>query len=273
MEYNPTRENDALAQLPEAVREIAEKFLSPPPIVLTGQQPDPPLDPIDAGGSIWSDKRLFLCTADGKSIQTGIDADGKITRANDKNKGDLVWVDDTAPTDMLDARNRSSNYSYIIPVPSWHTPEKLVELIKQIAPDITGPLEIDDRELASPDDVRFRQTPKEDRHGIQRTISTHPRGYCISLDSTGTRVALSFHPNLLDGDSYPRGPWNLSDRHIAEGGAFALITWESTEDCPVEKLREEVYKHWRQCQKSPDIKKEFWAQVSPSSEATSGGGW
>lgn len=129
-------------------------------------------------------------------------------------------------------------------------------------------------QLASPSDVEFSSEVRERASGITFKNSSFPRGYSVSRSQDGTRIALSFHPNLVQGDVLPAGNWNIPGRYIAHDdlGAFALIEWEPIEDCPPGCIQDVIYEHWQgiQATKEEDPKT-YWGDFPVSEERQ--GGW
>lgn len=150
----------------------------------------------------------------------------------------------------------------------------VVELLRFVDPSI-GSTEPEEAVLKSPDDVRFSSNLREVYGRIEHKISTYPRGYVVSRSQSGKRVALAFHPNLLEGDLVPEGKWNIEDTYIADdySEAFPLIRWEAIEKCPKERIAEAIYDHWMDMQAAKEDKS-YWDDFERGDdEEPRRGGW
>ena len=85
-------------------------------------------------------------------------------------------------------------------------------------------------------------------------------------------MSLAFYPNLVEGDLVGQGPWNLSGKYFAPGGAVALITWDPVEDCTKERIAEKIYEHWLSCQ-DPDKGQDYWDGFGTGDDEDPKGGW
>lgn len=254
--------------LPPYLQEKLEEFLRPPPMEIQGQ-PGSEDEALRSGNGVWTQKRMFMVTEAGKNIQIGQTPDGDPDWEENTEPKDTVWVDNNVPTDMVRA-SRPTNFSHVCPVPCWHTPERILELLKFVDPAIVPELP-DEVVLESPADVRFSEKVRERDGGIQSKVSTYPRGYCISLSQSGTRIALSFHPNLVEGDQMPAGGWNIPEKLLVHGGAFVIIPWEAVEDCPKERIAEGIYEHWKSCQETKQ-NTSYWNDFHDG-QTDHAGGW
>lgn len=97
--------------------------------------------------------------------------------------------------------------------------------------------------LTSHEDIWFSPVIRTRDGRIRYLITENPLGYQVCY-SAG-RVAIAYHPNLEDGEEIPKGPWNLPDGHMTEGGAFALQTWTPEANISKEEITTLIFEHWQ----------------------------